>query len=350
MNFDLDDEQAQFRATVERFTAPVGIPARKRLRALPGGFDRAGWRELGDLGLIALALTRDAGGLGGSLVDCAVVAEALGRGLAVEPWLECGFLPARLLGDPPKEFANGEQVFAFAFAEPGQRYALGPSRVIARRTTGDLTVFGEKSFVLGGEAADVLLVTARLDNRVALLSLPAEGPGVHRRGYTVADGGRAAVVTFTDAPASLIAFDEPGLVERVAAEASLMAAAELTGLASRLFDDTLAYVKTREQFGSPIGRFQAIQHRLVECYAMLEQMRSMLWRTALALPAPAEVAGAKAFIAERALHIGHEAIQLHGGMGVTDELAIGHAHKRVVLLSKLFGDPDNGVARYAMAA
>jgi len=340
MNFSLNEDQALFRATVERFAGSGDIEARKAARRLPGGVDRARWATLAELGLLALD----------DPIDCAVIAETLGRSLAVEPWLESGYFPLRLLGSAPEaaDVAAGATLMAVAFAEPGRRYALDPVTVRATEGDGGWTVSGTKTFILGGGAADLFLVTALTGAGPALFAVARDA--VDPRPYAVIDGGLAAEIGFHDAPAKRLT----GAVWADAvAEARLMAAAETVGLAGRLFDDTLAYVRQREQFGQPIGRFQAVQHRLVDCYAMLEQMRSTLWRAAMAGRGArwhAEMAGAKAFISERALHIGHEAIQLHGGMGVTDELTIGHAHKRVVLLSKLFGDPASELASFAVAA
>jgi alkylation response protein AidB-like acyl-CoA dehydrogenase len=339
MNFSLSEDQALFRATVERFAGPGDVETRKAARAQPGGIDLARWATLAGLGLLALE----------DPIDCAVIAETLGRSLAVEPWLENGYFPLRLLGSMPEaeDVVAGKTLAAVAFAEPGRRYALAP-RVNASAAADGWILSGTKTFSLGGGAADLFLVTAVTDAGPAVFSVARAS--VEVRPYAVIDGSLAAEIHFRCAPAVLAA--DASWIQAVA-ETRLMAAAEIVGLAGRLFDDTLTYVRQREQFGQPIGRFQAVQHRLVDCYAMLEQMRSTLWRVAMAERDArwhAEIAGAKAFIGERALHIGHEAIQLHGGMGVTDELPISHAHKRVVLLSKLFGDPATELASFAVAA
>lgn len=340
MNFSLSEDQEMFRAAVERFAGPGDIETRKAARKMPGGIDRQRWTELAELGLLSLD----------DHIDCAVIAETLGRSAAVEPWLQCGYFPLRLLRGSPwaERVASGSLVAAVAFAEPGRRYALDPKMTRASGPSGAFTLTGMKSFVLGGTVADLLLVTADLEGTAALFAVEARHAEI--RPYSVVDGNVAAEVRFhqTAAEQLPLARWEEGI-----AESRLIAAAEIVGLASRMFDDTLDYVRQRQQFGQSIGRFQAIQHRLVDCFTMLELMRSLLWRTAMAKDAPGwctEVAGAKAFIAERALHIGEEAIQLHGGMGVTDELMIGHAHKRALLLSKMFGDPATELALYAAAA
>lgn len=345
MTFDLTDDQALFRATAERFAGAGDVEARRRARAHAGGVDPARWAELAELGMLALPAAERAGGLGGGAIDCAVVAEALGHGVAPEPWLEAAYLPLRLLAaagahEIAAAVARGERRFAVAFAEPQGRYRLDP--VATRASGGRLN--GAKSFVLAGEVADAFLVTAREDQGAGVYLV--ETDAVERRGYGVVDGGRAAELVLRDAPG--VRIGDLHAFTAAAAETRVIAAAEMIGLAQRLFDDTLAYVRQREQFGQPLGRFQVIQHRLVDCYAMLDLMRSTLWRALLGGAGAGH--GTKAFIAERALHIGHEAIQLHGGMGVTDELIIGHAHKRVMLLAKLFGDPASDLATYAEAA
>jgi alkylation response protein AidB-like acyl-CoA dehydrogenase len=204
---------------------------------------------------------------------------------------------------------------------------------------------GEKSFVLGGGAADLFIVTAAHEGRTALFAVPRDARGVDVKPYPVTDGGMAAMVTLRD-----VAAGEPLRTDLHTAvdDARLMAAAEMVGIAQRLFNDTLDYVKTREQFGQPIGRFQVIQHRMVDVYAKVEAVQSALYR-ALLKPSSSPAA-VKAFIAEEAIWVAHQAVQLHGGMGMSDELGIGHGLKRILLLSKLFGDPASGMAEFAKAA
>ena len=349
MDFDLDEDQSLFKAAVERFGAGQDVAARLRTRRLPGGMDRARWRELAELGLIGLAAGVADGGLAGSAVDCAVVAQALGRAQAVEPWLECGFLPARLLAGTPHMagIIDGSLLATLAFAEAGGRYTLDARTVKARAQGDGFVLSGEKRFVLSGAAADLFVVTARLGDATQLFAVARDTPGVEVKPYPVADGSIAAVLILHDAASAAPIGDAVRLDTAVAA-ARLMAAAEMAGLARRLFDDTLAYVKTREQFGQPLGRFQVIQHRMVDCYARCEAIESALLR-ALLMPG-ASTAAAKAFIGETALWVGEQAVQLHGGMGTTDELGIGHGLKRILLLSKLFGDPASGLTTLAEAA
>ncbi|MEI6640931.1 MAG: acyl-CoA dehydrogenase family protein [Novosphingobium sp.] len=343
MNFDLDENQELFKAAVERFCQGQDVAARRAARSAPGGIDRARWKELAELGLIGLAAAEADGGMEGSAADLAVVAQALGYAQAVEPWLECGFLPARLLAGSThlEGVIAGETVAAFAFAEPGRRFVLDAQGVKMR--AGKLS--GTKQFVLGGGAADIFVVSAEDDGKTGLYVVDAKAAEVEVRPYPVADGGVAAIVTFHDAVAEgPLAADLGAVID----EARLMAAAEMTGIAQRLFADTLDYLKTREQFGQPLGRFQVLQHRMVDAYARVESVQSAILRALLQPAAP--MAAIKAHVAENAIWVGHQAVQLHGGMGMSDELGVGHGLKRIVLLSKLFGDPASDILSYAQAA
>lgn len=353
MNFDLDEDQRLTRDMIERFLGPVDIAARHAMRKSEGGYARARWREVADLGLLALAAPEAMGGIGGTMVDLALVAEALGKGLAIDPWLENGVLPIRLAaaagdGALVAELATGTRFAAVALAEPGRRYE---TEAVGTKADGG-HVAGAKIFVPGASLADTLLVTAA-GNKLAKIANGAAG--VVRQDYPVIDGSYAATVDLHRAPAEI--FDLPeAKFQRVIGDVRLLAAAEMLGLAQTMFDDTLAYVGERQQFGAAIGSFQALQHRLVECYAALEQARSMVLRTAMLDPTtddanwPRIAAGAKAFVGEAATKIGLEAVQMHGGMGQTDELSIGHALKRVMLLDKLFGDQDHCLRSFARAA
>lgn len=350
MNFDLSDDQRMFRDAIERFLGPIDIAARRQARGAEGAYPVARWGALAELGLIALAVPEVAGGLGGSAIDLALVAESLGHGLAIDPWLENGVLPARLAaaaGDNALagRIAAGELRAACAFAEPGRRYRLDPKVVAASATT----LSGTKTMVSGGIAAEMLLVTAYEAGGFALYAVDAAQPEVQRRGYVIADSSLAAEIDFHGASGERLRLDQSGFLA-VVADVRLLAAAEMLGLAQRTFDETLTYVRVREQFGAPIGSFQALQHRLVECYALLEQARSTVIRTALEGGEgnwPSQAAGAKALVGEAAIKIALEAVQFHGGMGQTDELAIGHALKRIMLLDRLFGDQAQCLTEFA---
>ncbi|WP_066530233.1 acyl-CoA dehydrogenase family protein [Erythrobacter sp. CCH5-A1] len=360
MNFDLSEEQQMFVSSVERFAAAVDVDWRRKLRLSPTGYDRARWQQLAEMGLIALAAGEDAGGMGGSAVDLALVLEAIGKANAPDPLLEHGILPALLLerggaGDVLEGVLSGETLATLAWTERSQRYSLKAKGMKAESAGDSFTLTGEKTMVMGALLADLFIVTGDLGGETACFLVPRDAPGLEVRAYRLADGSIAGEIKLTRTPArAKLALDMAGLVA-IAADLRLYAAAEMVGLGQRLLDDTLAYVKEREQFGVAIGSFQALQHRLVDCYAREEQARSMLYRAALTDRADAEkwqraAAGAKAYIGENVDAIAREAVQMHGGMGITDELAIGHALKRVLVLARLFGDVDTVLAEYALAA
>ncbi|WP_194745381.1 acyl-CoA dehydrogenase family protein [Thermaurantiacus tibetensis] len=364
MNFDFSEEQLLLRETVARWCAGrhgLDTAKRREARRHPGGFDRAAWRELAELGVLALPFAAEAGGLGGGPVEIFAVAEPLGAGLATEPFTESLVMAGTLLeaaGEGPGRAAlarviAGEAVPAAALGERAGRYNLHHVETRARADGGGWRLSGAKSAVWQGGAADLLVVSARVsgDARDAggLGLFLVEADAAERRPWVAADGSLAAEVAFRDTPATFLECDATDALETALDRTWLAASAEMLGVASMLFEQTLAYVKTRVQFGQPIGRFQAIQHRMVDCYAALEQGRSMVCRAA-AKGDTAAIAAARAYLAEAAIAIAHEAVQFHGGMGVTDELIIGHGLKRIQMLARLHGDQGVAAARYAEAA
>jgi len=362
MNFDLTEEQEMFRSSVERFAAPIDVEARRKLRLSPTGYDRERWTALADLGLITLAAPEDAGGMGGSVLDLALVAEAIGKANSPDPLLEHGVLPVILLTTGGQDgiledVLSGAQVLSFAWAERAARYNLNASNMKAESTADGFSLSGEKTFVMGALLSDLFVVTADFDGETSCFLVPKGADGVEVRAYRLADGSIAGELKLTRVRVGAAAKlnISPARLADIVAEARLLAAAEMLGLGQRLLDDTVTYVKEREQFGVAIGSFQALQHRLVEAYAKIEQCRSMLYRAALTDASYTEerhraAAGAKAFIGENVDAVAREAVQMHGGMGITDELAIGHAMKRVMVLAKLFGDASSALSEYAAAA
>lgn len=351
MEFELGESRTLYKSTIERFVGSFDSLVRKAQRNEPAGFSRARWSAMAGLGFLHLPVAETAGGLGGDAADCAVVAQALGYGVAPEPWLECGFWPALLLQGRAQDegIASGERVCAVAWSEPGFDGTWVPQTTMAHRSGERYHLSGRKHLVLGAASAEVFLVTANDRGRTVCFLVARDQPGLSIEPYRIVDGSNAAVlhldrvtVTSTDLVASQASFEESIVA------VMLMAAAEMVGLARRLFDETLAYVKTREQFGQAIGRFQVIQHRMVDHYVSLEKASStLLWALDEGWSnGPAAIAGAKAFIADLARTIAHDAVQLHGGMGITDELVVSHALKRIALLSRLLADPVHGFHLY----
>ncbi|GAB5459039.1 MAG: acyl-CoA dehydrogenase [Henriciella sp.] len=362
MNFDLSEDQELFKATSEKFFSTLSVAEKVQARAVLPGYDRDRWGQLAELGLLSLAVSEDLGGLGGSLTDLAVIAECAGAQNAIDPWLENGVLPVTLLartGEHPllSDLLEGSKIAALAFAEERGRYNLRYLDTKAKSTSDGFELDGAKLFVLGGGLADYFLVTAEYEDEFALFVVPADTEGVRCRNYQIADGSQAAIVEFSsvfvpEADRLEIDFDT---FQGVTTKISLLACAEMLGLSQLLLDQTVEHVKQREQFGSSIGSFQSIQHALVDCYSEVEQMRSILLRTLLHDSGPDlqrqhNVFGAKAFISERADKIGRTAVQYHGAMGITEDVCIGAALKRVMLLSRLFGDQHHCLEQYLQVA
>jgi alkylation response protein AidB-like acyl-CoA dehydrogenase len=369
VNFDLTEDQAMLKAMVERFCGErhgLDLEKRRRQRAATGGFDRANWSALAELGLTALPFAEADCGLGGGAIETIAVAEPMGRSLATEPFTEC-LVPAATLfaqagsGQRAGLIAPviaGETLPAFAITEQAGRYNLAHVETKARAMADGWRLSGAKSAVWQGMAADQLIVSARTEGEararhgIALFLLSPATAGVERRAWVAADGQLAAELGLHDAPATRLDGLDLAALETAVRAAWLAASAEMLGVAGLLFDATLGYVKQRVQFGKALGSFQVVQHRLSDCYVALEQARSMVYRAALAPEAERAraIAGTKAFVSEAVRTIAHEAVQFHGGMGVTDELVVGHGLKRIQLLSRLWGDPESAAHSFAKAA
>ena len=371
MDFDLTDEQRLIADSVNGLIGDrYGFEARKGFRTQPEGWSRAMWAQFAELGLLGLPFSEDDGGFGGGPVETGLVMEAFGRALVVEPYfasvVQCGGLLRHLASAEQRArlvpaLAAGESVLAYAQAERQSRFSLNDILTTATRDGDGWRLSGEKSLVLHGDHADQLLVTARTAGThrerhgIGLFLVQAEGPGVTRRGYPTQDGMRAAEISLTDAPAEALGDPAEALPALEAVNDASLAAlcAEAVGVMQAMHDMTVDYMKTRTQFGRPIGDNQALQHRAVDMYVSLEQARSMaLYATVMCNdPDPVERAramhAAKVQIGRSGRHIGQEAVQLHGGIGVTMEYAVGHHFKRMTMIERLFGDTDTHLAALA---
>lgn len=362
MNFDLDEQQLMLRDLVARFAGDrYDIEKRSQYRRAPEGFSTENWALLAELGILALPFAEVQGGIGGGPVDIITVAEELGRGLCGEPWLSEILMAGRLLeraGDDAQRQAwlgpmmAGTARLALAHVEERARY--NPHFVTTEARDGALT--GAKTFVLGSEGVSAFLVSARESGApadpagIGIWIVPADAAGLERRSYRLTDGSVACELRLHNVRGcERLPGDGAEAIDATFDDVRIAACAEMVGIMAMLMASTLDYLRTRNQFGQPIGSFQAIQHRMAQLYVGLEQSRSHLLRAALAPDdgsRPATIAGAKAFVSERAIRMGEECIQLHGGMGVSDELAIGHGHKRILVLANLFGDHESELARY----
>jgi pimeloyl-CoA dehydrogenase small subunit len=368
MDFEFSEEQRLLKDSVERLLKDrYDFEQRKAYMAEPHGFGRALWKQYADLGLTGLPFDEQHGGSGGGPVETMIVAEAFGRALALEPYLATVVLAGGLLrhaGSQKQRDAilpkvgEGSMLLAFAHAERQARYDLADVATTAKRDGAGYVLDGNKSLVLNGDAADKLIVSARVaGNRrdrdgLALFIVDAAAPGVTRREYATVDGLRAADVTLANVKAGAEAvLGEVGkayaLIERVADEAIAALCAEAVGAMAAMHELTLEYLRTRKQFGVPIGSFQVLQHRAVDMFVALEQARSMAMLATMMTAEPdarerrKAISAAKVQIGRSGRIVGQGAVQLHGGIGMTMEYKVGHYFKRVTAIDATFGDADH---------
>ncbi len=376
MNFDLSEDQRLLQDSVERLlTEQYDFERRKQHLDERDGWSREQWNRYAEMGLLALPFSDTDGGLGGSAVEAMIVMEALGRALVLEPYLATIVLGGGLLrlGGSAAQRANlipriseGSLLLAFGQAEKQSRYDLGDVATSARRAGDEWVLNGCKLHVLHGDCADKLMVTARIngDRRdragIGVFIVDASAAGVRRRGYLMQDRLHAAQITFEDVrvdAASVIG--EPGaalpLIERVVDSAIAALCAEAVGAMTRAHEITVDYLKVRKQFGTTIGSFQALQHRAVDMLIMVEQARSMAMYAAMMVDEPdalersRAIAAAKVQICRSSRFIGEQAIQLHGGIGLTEACQVGHFYRRLTMISTLFGDSGHHLAALARA-
>ncbi|SAK62390.1 acyl-CoA dehydrogenase domain-containing protein [Caballeronia hypogeia] len=361
MDFTFSDEQQQFRDALRRYLdREYAFDARQKIVASDAGVDARHWGAFAELGLLALPVPEAHGGFDGGPVDMLVVMQELGRTLVVEPYwaTAVGIEALRLAaagGDLLERAARGELRFSVAFHEPHARYDLFDLRTIARGTGGNFTLTGTKSMVQHGAQADCWIVPARIDGEVALFTVGKEAANVHVTEYRTIDGQRAATLVFDQTPATRLGGQDTGAatLERIADYATFLLCAEALGALDALNRATVDYTKERQQFGAPIARFQALQHRMVDMLIHTEQARSITYLAAArytsddpAMRAQA-ISAAKARVGQAARFVGQQAVQLHGGMGMTNELPAAHWFKRLSIIETTLGDVDHHLARFA---
>lgn len=374
MDFDLSDEQRMLQDSVQRLLAEhCSFEQRQALLAGPADAGATLWRQFAELGLLGLPFAEADGGFGGGHVDTLIVMQALGRALAPVPYLAtvvlCGALlrsaasPAQRAALVPA-IAGGELILAFAHSESQARYDLADVRTTARREGSGWVLEGEKRFVLAGDSAGQLIVSARVapagegQDGLALFRVDAGLPGLSRRGYTTQDRGRCADLRLNSVRVGDDALiGQPGMalpaIEQAVDAAIAALCAEAVGTMSYAQELTVDYLKVRKQFGVAIGSFQALQHRAVDMLVATEQAHSMaLYATMMcAEPNAAErrraISAAKVQVNNSARFVGQEAVQLHGGIGMTEEYAIGRYYKRLFTLDATFGSQDLHTRRFA---
>ncbi|HLK25904.1 MAG TPA: acyl-CoA dehydrogenase family protein [Caulobacteraceae bacterium] len=372
MDFSFSEEQSMLRDTVASFLADrYDFETRRKITKSEAGWRPDYWKAFADeLGILGASFPEALGGLGGGPVETMIVMEAFGRALVVEPYLETvviggGFLQRSnhpMAADLIGRIVAGDLVIAFAYAEPQGRYNWADVTTTARRNGAGYVLNGHKAVVDAAPWADRLVVTARTAGGqrerqgVSVFLLDRTAAGVTTRDYPTIDGRRASEVYLENVavPAdALLGHLDQGLplIERVIDEATAAAIAEATGVLAKLHEGTLEYTKQRKQFGQPIGSFQVLQHRMVDMFIAAEQATSISYLASLKLgeddrERATAVSAAKAHVGKALRFVGQSAIQLHGGMGMTDEMAIGHYFKRGTVLESLFGSSDHHLARY----
>jgi pimeloyl-CoA dehydrogenase small subunit len=369
MDFDLNDDQRLLRDSADRLLDDrYGDFARRQAwRREPRGWHAANWQAMADVGLLGLPFAEADGGFGGGPVEVMLVMEAFGRALALEPYLATVILgggAVRLAGDAAQRAAvlpgviAGATTLAFAHQERQARYDLFDVATTATAGPDGFVLDGGKSVVLHGESADLLVVSARTAggrrerDGITLFLLDAASPGVTRRGSATQDGLRVAEITLAGvrvgAQAMLGAVHGAlPVIEQVVDLASAALCAEAVGAMQALHAMTVDYLKTRQQFGVAIGSFQSLQHRAVDMMIALEQARSMAMYAAMMVEAPdpavrrVAIAAARVQVGQSARFVGQQAIQLHGGIGMTEDYRAGHYFKRLTMIENCFGDTDH---------
>jgi alkylation response protein AidB-like acyl-CoA dehydrogenase len=374
MNFDLTDTQRLLQDTTARLIRErYSFEERNRILAGPEGFSREIWAIFAELGLLGVEIAEEYGGIGGDFQDLAIVLDAFGRGLVVEPFIPTVVLGAGLIsaaGTPEQKdevlpkLVEGQMFLALAHGEAKSRYSLNHVETKARRSDDGYILSGAKAVVLGGDCADLFIVSARTSGAatdtdgISLFLVERGSPGLTIRGYPNVDGTRAADITLDGVhvrAAQLLGpeGDAYPLIEQAVDRGIAAVCAEAIGVMAALNDITLDYLKTRTQFGVPIGSFQVLQHRLVDLYVAQEQAASLAILAADRANSTdiadrrRAISAAKVLIGRSGRQVGQESIQMHGGIGLTKEYTAGHYFKRLTIIDRSFGDTDYHLARFA---
>ena len=373
MNFNLTEEQRALAGTVQRFLAQqYGFEARRAILRSAEGWSRETWRQLAEMGLLALQVPPEHGGMAPAAIETMVTLNAMGRALLLEPYLSSAILGSALvgaLGSPAQreallpDMAGGGRLVVPAAGEAGARYDLSRVATTARRGGAGWVLAGRKAVVLHAPAADLLLVSARTAGAaddaagISLFAVPTRSPGVRLIPYPLIDGQRAADVVLDEvslATEALLGAEGAALPALEAAWDLGVAGlcAEAVGVLQATLDATTEYTRIRKQFGVPIARFQALQHRMADMLMHVEQARSMSYLAAMVATADdlkdrrRKLSAAKVVVGQACRYVGQQAVQLHGGMGVTAELPVSHCFKRLLAIEASLGDTEHHLERF----
>jgi alkylation response protein AidB-like acyl-CoA dehydrogenase len=369
MNFELTPEQKQLADSVSKYLInEYSFEKRKAIINSESGVSEAAWQTFADMGLTAMTLTEADNGFGGGAIDLMAVMEAMGEALVVEPFLDnvglAGRLVSRMGSDTQRAallpgLIDGSERLAFAYLEQGHRYQLAPQLTLAKSNAGAWVLNGRKCLVTGAASARHLLVSALTPQGASLFIVDTQAAGVELNQSRTVDGFRVADVAFSNVSLhadALLGDDGAAMpfIEEATDFATALLCAEAVGAMKSANDATLDYMKQRKQFGVPIASFQALQHRMVEMYITTEQARSMAILAASKVDDKTNASGraravsaAKIKIADAARLISQESVQLHGGMGMTEELKVSHTFRRLTMIAQQFGDADHHLERYA---
>jgi alkylation response protein AidB-like acyl-CoA dehydrogenase len=366
MNFELSEEQKMIQQSVERFVQEnYDLTNRVKISSEDPGYSKEYWGSMADLGWLGLAFDEEDGGFGGNQIDTLVLMEQFGKGLVLEPFLANivlgGGIIKRAASPAIKEsiipsLMEGKLQITLAYAEEQSRFDIEDVATAAREEDGGFVINGKKSMVLNAESADKIIVVTRTsgsqvdENGISLFIVDASSEGVERQNFPTVDGLRASEITFEDVKVSseaLVGEKDKGfkILQAVVNDAILALSAEAVGAMEVLYKDTVEYTQQREQFDHALSDFQVLQHRMVDMFMEYEQCKSLLFRATLETVEDPDLAqrtvhALKHLIGKSGIFVGESAVQLHGGMGVTEELRIGHFFKRLLVIDSQFGNAD----------
>ncbi len=373
MDFSFSEEQTLLKDSVEKFVQnDYTFDVRQKVVRTEQGFSTATWKTFAELGWLSVPFPESVGGFGGKSVDMMLLLEQFGRGLVIEPYVATVVLAGGAIrqgGSAEQQntwlpgIIDGSRQAALAYAEPQGRFNLADLVTTAKADANGYVLNGYKAVVLNGPAADCLVISARTSGAqrdregVSLFVVDAKAAGISRRDYPTVDAFRASEITLTNVRVgkdALLGTEGGGypLLEQVIDEGILAIGSEAVGCMEVLYKNTVEYTKTREQFGQPIGKFQVLQHRMVDMFMEHEQSKSLMYMAAMKMDegygdaARKAISAFKVQVGTSGRFVGQNAVQLHGGMGMTDELNIGHYFKRVTIIDTLFGNVDYHLKRF----
>ena len=372
MDFTFNEEQSLIQDQVDQFILKeYDWETRQSLSHSDLGFGQENWQKFAELGWLGISVSEDSGGFGGSAIESMLIMEAFGKGLVVEPFLETMIMSGGILDDHGSAEQKssllepaiaGNMQLALAYAEPQSRFNLSDVVTEAKADGDNFILNGYKSVVMNGPSANKIIVSARTsgsqldENGITLFVIDSEASGLNKANYKTVDGRRASDLTIENVYVSrddIVGELDSGyeILDSAIDKAILAISAEAVGAMEVLYKTTVEYTKTREQFGTAIGKFQVLQHRMVDMFMEYEQCKSLLYMATMkheegAVDSKKAISGLKYQVGKAGKFIGQQAVQLHGGMGVTDELNVGHYFKRLTTVGTIFGNTDYHLKKY----